>query len=95
MRVNGFFSVAFANADGTEFTCQGQYKEIVLNNHLVFTWGWTNPLDATELISLQFTSDGQGTLMLFEQSNIDLNTLHNYEQGWHSTFQKLERALEQ
>ena len=94
VRVNGTFSVTFANSDGTEFTCQGQYKEIILNQRLVFTWGWVNPLESTELISLQFTPSEQGTLMIFEQSNIDSNTSHNYEEGWRSTFQKLEKALE-
>jgi uncharacterized protein YndB with AHSA1/START domain len=94
VRVNSTFSVTFANSDGTEFTCQGQYKEIIPNHRLVFTWGWINPLEATELISLQFMPNERGTVMTFEQSNIDSNTLHNYEQGWRSTFRKLEKALE-
>jgi len=95
VRVGDSFSVTFVNSDGTEFTCKGIYKEIVENTRLVFTWGWANQQDITELISLQFTPDkGGGTLMLFEQSNIDpKTTLHNYEEGWRSTFQKLEKAL--
>jgi len=56
--------------------------------------GWANQPDVAELISLQFTPNEDGTLMLFEQSNIDPKTgLHNYEAGWRSTFQKLEKAL--
>lgn len=94
VRINGTFSVAFVNSDGTEFTCQGQYKVVELNQRLVFTWGWINPLEATELISLQFMPSEQGTFMIFEQSNIDPNTSHNYEAGWRSTFRKLEKALE-
>jgi len=92
--VNGSFSVTFANSDDTQFTCQGIYKEIDPHTRLVFTWSWTNQPDTTELISLKFTPDDQGTLMTFEQSNIDPGTSHNYAEGWRSTFQKLERALE-
>jgi uncharacterized protein YndB with AHSA1/START domain len=76
------------------FTCQGQYKEIILNQRLVFTWGWVDPLESNELISLQFTPNEHGTVMTFERANIDPNTSHNYEAGWRSTFQKLEKALE-
>ena len=94
VQVNGSFSVTFANSDGTEFTAQGIYKEIEPNIRLVFTWGWANQPEVNELISLEFSPDGAGTLMTFEQSNIDPSTsMHNYEVGWRSTFQKLEKAL--
>ncbi|HMV96741.1 MAG TPA: SRPBCC domain-containing protein, partial [Anaerolineales bacterium] len=94
VQVNGSFSVAFANSDGTEFTAQGMYKEVNEPNRLVFTWGWANQPEVHELISLEFSPDGAGTLMTFEQSKVDPSTsMHNYEEGWRSTFQKLERAL--
>lgn len=94
-QVNGSFSVTFANSDGTEFTAQGIYKEIDEPKRLVFTWGWANQPEVDELITLEFSPDGDGTLMSFEQSNIaPSTTLHNYEEGWRSTFQKLEKALE-
>jgi uncharacterized protein YndB with AHSA1/START domain len=95
VRVNGSFSVTFANSDGSEFTCQGIYQEIDAPNRLVFTWGWANQPEVKELISLQFVPDERGTSMIFEQSNIDHRTMfHNYAEGWRSTFQKLEKALE-
>ncbi len=94
VQVNGSFSVTFVNFDGTKFTAQGIYKEVNEPNRLVFTWGWANQPDVAELISLQFAPNEYGTLMRFEQSNIDpQTTLHNYEEGWRSTFQKLEKAL--
>jgi len=94
VQVNGSFSVTFVNSDGTEFTAQGIYKEIEENSRLVFTWGWANQPEVNELITLEFSPEGDGTLMTFEQSNIDATTsMHNYEEGWRSTFQKLERAL--
>jgi uncharacterized protein YndB with AHSA1/START domain len=94
VQIKGAFSVTFANSDGAEFTCQGVYKEIDPPSRLVFTWGWASQPEVAELISLQFTPTEAGTFMLFEQSNIDLKTtLHNYEEGWRSTFRKLEKAL--
>ena len=94
VRINGVFAVTFANSDGTEFTAQGMYKEVHEPQRLVFTWGWANQPEVNELISLEFSPDDDGTLMTFEQSNIDPSTsMHNYEEGWRSTFQKLEKAL--
>jgi len=95
VQVNGSFSVTFVNSDGTEFKAQGIYKEIDEPNRLVFTWSWANQPEVDELISLEFSPVDDGTLMSFEQSNIDpKTTLHNYEEGWRSTFQKLEKALQ-
>ena len=95
VRVDGAFSVTFVNSDGSEFTCHGIYEEIDPLNRLVFTWGWVNQPEVDELITLQFTPAEGGTSMLFEQSNIDLKTaIHNYDAGWRSTFQKLEKALD-
>lgn len=95
VRVNGSFSVTFSNSDGTKFTALGIYKEINELNRLVFTWGWANQPEVDELITLDFLPDEHGTQMTFEQSNIDPSTtLHNYAEGWRSTFQKLEKALE-
>lgn len=95
VQINGIFSVTFANSDGSEFTCHGMYQEIAPPSRLVFTWGWANQPEVDELVTLQFTPTEDGTSMLFEQSNIDPRTgLHNYDAGWRSTFQKLEKALE-
>jgi uncharacterized protein YndB with AHSA1/START domain len=95
VRENGAFSVTFVNYDGSEFTCRGIYKEIKPPNRLIFTWGWVNQPEVNELISLQFVPAEGGTSMLFEQSNIDPGTtIHNYAEGWRTTFQKLEKALE-
>ena len=94
VQVNGSFSGTFANSDGTEFTAQGIYKEVNEPNRLVFTWGWANQPEVHELISLDFSPDGAGTLLTFEQSKVDPSTsMHNYAEGWRSTFQKLEKAL--
>ncbi|MBC7878318.1 MAG: SRPBCC domain-containing protein [Anaerolineales bacterium] len=93
--VDGFFRVTFANSDGAEFTCKGKYKEIELNKMLVFTWGWEDRPAIMELVSVNFEIEKDGTLMLFEHQNIDQNSAHNYEEGWRSTFTKLEKALDQ
>jgi uncharacterized protein YndB with AHSA1/START domain len=93
VEIGGSFKVRFANSDGTEYTAKGIYKEIELNKKLVFTWGWADRAEVVEAIALELKPENEGTLMLFEHQDIDRNTAHNYSEGWRSTFQKLEKAL--
>jgi uncharacterized protein YndB with AHSA1/START domain len=93
VRVGGAFAVTFANANGDEYTAQGIYQQVELDTKLAFTWGWKNQPHIKESVILQFQAQGNGTLMTFEHLDIDANTSHNYEIGWRSTFDKLEKAL--
>jgi len=90
----GAFEVTFRNSDGTQFTCTGVYKEIEKHQRLVFTWSWKDRPEVSELVTLVFQADQNGTLMMFEHANIDGGTTHDYETGWKRTFDKLERALQ-
>lgn len=94
VRVGGAYAVTFANSTGEEYTAQGTYQEVEPNKKLAFTWGWEDEPHIKESVAVQFQPDGDGTLMTFEHLDIDANTSHNYENGWRTTFDKLEKALE-
>jgi uncharacterized protein YndB with AHSA1/START domain len=94
VRIGGAFAVTFANANGDAYTAQGIYREIELHKKLAFTWGWKNQPHIKESVVVQFQEEDNGTLMTFEHLDIDANTSHNYEIGWRSTFDKLEKALD-
>lgn len=94
-RVDGEFSVTFANSDGTEHTCTGRYLVIEPLVQLAFTWFWKGREAHVEVVSLEFSEVDQGVRMRFTHSDIDPATSHNYRAGWTSTFDKLERAVEQ
>ena len=93
VRLGGRFEVTFQNADKTQFTCTGEYKEIEPYQKLVFSWAWKDRADVQELISIVFQAKENGTTIFFEHANIDPATTHGYESGWKSTFEKLERTL--
>lgn len=95
VRVGGAYAVTFANSTGEEYTAQGIYQEVELNKKLAFTWGWEDEPHIKESVVVQFQPEGDGTLMTFEHLEIDANTSHNYEKGWRTTFDKLEKALEE
>jgi uncharacterized protein YndB with AHSA1/START domain len=93
VRVGGSFAVTFANANGDKYTAQGIYQEVELHKKLAFTWGWKEQPHIKESVVVQFQAERDGTLMTFEHLDIDANTSHNYEIGWRTTFDKLEKAL--
>lgn len=93
VRLGGSFAVTFANSNGDEYTAQGIYQEVELDKKLTFTWGWKNQPHIKESVLVQFQAEGNGSLMTFEHLDIDANTSHNYEIGWRTTFDKLEKAL--
>ena len=93
VRLGGTFEVTFSNSDGTQFTCTGTYQEIEKYQRLVFTWTWKDRPEVRELVTLVFQAEQNNTLMIFEQANIDVGTTHDYETGWNSTFDKLQRTL--
>ena len=94
VRLGGTFEVTFRNSDDTQFTCMGIYQEIEKYQRLVFTWTWKGRPEVREWVTLVFQAEQNGTLMIFEHANIDTGTTHDYETGWNSTFDKLERTLQ-
>lgn len=93
VRVGGNFAVTFHNSTAEEYTAQGIYQEVDLHKKLLFTWGWKDQPHIKEMVAVQFQPEDTGTLMTFEHLDIDANTSHNYEVGWRTTFDKLDRAL--
>ncbi|MFN8412355.1 MAG: SRPBCC family protein [Anaerolineales bacterium] len=93
VRLGGSFKVHFANSNGSEFTAKGNYNVVELNKKLEFTWSWEDRPEVVEFVSVEFQPETDGTLMYFEHHNIDINSAHNYSEGWRSTFTKLEKAI--
>jgi len=93
VRLGGTFEVTFRNSDDTQFTCTGIYQEIEKDQRLVFTWTWKERPEVRELVTLIIQAEQNDTLMIFKHANIDAGTTHDYETGWNSTFDKLERTL--
>jgi uncharacterized protein YndB with AHSA1/START domain len=93
VRPGGHFEITFANADGAEHTCFGVYIEVQICSKLSFTWTWKNEPGVESLVTVLFTSVNGLTQMQFEHAHIGTASAHNYLAGWQTTFEKLERTL--
>jgi uncharacterized protein YndB with AHSA1/START domain len=88
VRVGGSFEVTFANSDGTQYTCGGDYTVVEPPTLLAFTWRWRNEPDVETQIRLRFEPAEDGTVQHFEHRGLGAATSHNYAVGWQSTFDK-------
>ncbi|WP_415910538.1 SRPBCC family protein [Oleiharenicola sp. Vm1] len=93
VRPGGSFEVAFADRDGTEHTCRGEYLEVVPAARLAFTWRWQSEPGVETRVRVALAADGAGTRMDFEHAHLGAASRHDYARGWQSTFDKLERLL--
>lgn len=93
VRIGGSFEVSFINSDMQGYTCYGTYKEVEPDQKLRFTWGWKEQPEIEELVTVLLRSTPNGTDMEFIHGHIDPRTAHDYEAGWNSTFDKLEKAI--
>ncbi len=95
MREGGRFRIVFGGPDGKAHEVQGEYREVVRNRKLVFTWVWPNSTPEREsLITIDFRAAGGGTELVFTQERFfDATVRDGHLQGWGESFLKLENFL--
>lgn len=93
VRVGGRFEVTFANEDGKRYTATGVYRVVEHGRGLQFSWHWRDEPGVETAVSVALLPDGTGTRMQFEHAGLVHRSTHNYESGWRSTFEKMERAV--
>jgi uncharacterized protein YndB with AHSA1/START domain len=95
-RVGGRFRIVFGGADGKANECAGEYREVVPNRRLAFTWHWprTTP-ERISLVTLTFTQIGQETeLVLRHEEFFDEKARDGHKQGWTVSLEKLAVFLQ-
>lgn len=94
VRVGGGFEVTFADSDGTLHTASGVYQHVEPNKKLEFSWGWKSEPGVETQIKILFEPSGDGTKMEFEHGGLVHASSHDYQSGWRSTFQKIDKIFE-
>jgi uncharacterized protein YndB with AHSA1/START domain len=95
VRKGGRFRIVFGGPRGTDHEVQGEYREVVPNRKLVFTWTWPNSTPEREsLVTILFNPAGPGTELAFRHEQfIDEAVRDNHKRGWGDSFAKLEQYL--
>jgi uncharacterized protein YndB with AHSA1/START domain len=94
VRVGGRFRIVMRAPDGEEHDVSGDYREVVPNERLVFSWAWRSTPERDSLVTVTLKADGDGTILtlLHEQFFDELaRDRHNF--GWTGAIDKLERLF--
>lgn len=89
----GFFEITFQDSNRTEHTCFGVYSVVREFSSLTFSWNWKSEPGVESFVTVELKSENNFTRMLFRHEHLGKGSQHNYEEGWKSTFLKLERSL--
>jgi uncharacterized protein YndB with AHSA1/START domain len=91
VRVGGRFRVSFRMLNGQEHTTYGEYREVVLNERLVFTWQGVSTPERESIVTITLRPISEGTeLTLNHEQFPDEAERDSHRDGWNGTLDKLE-----
>lgn len=95
LRVGGAYRLEMHTSDGLNHVIGGQYREIVTDEKLVFTWAWEGGGEGGEtLVTLEFRDrDGGTELSLTHEGFGDAESCEKHNRGWSSSLDCLDRDI--
>ena len=94
VRVGGRYRVIMHRPDGDVSRVGGEYREVVPNRKLVYTWAWESTPERESLVTVEFKPSGQGTeLLLTHQRFADTEARDKHQHGWNGCLERLGRYL--
>jgi uncharacterized protein YndB with AHSA1/START domain len=94
VRVGGRYRIRFKTGDGESHEVGGQYKEVIANERLVFSWAWHSTPERESLVTVTLKPDGDSTMLtLLHERFFDEKARQGHTRGWTGTLEKLERYL--
>lgn len=95
VRVGGSYAFQIVSADGKTHGASGQFREVIKDERLVFTWTWDHMPDTETLATVAFReTDGETTMTLTHERHASSDSRDNHRVGWTGAFDKLERLVE-
>ena len=96
-RVGGKFRWDVINCEGKEVTIQGEYREIVPGNKIVFTWRhcddevWENQVS---IVTVEFSDHNGGTELRLKHEQLPgEESRDGHGRGWNSVLDRLEKFV--
>jgi uncharacterized protein YndB with AHSA1/START domain len=75
-------------------TCEGEYRELVPDRRIVFTWQWQDDEDwngVVSVVTVELDDAEDGTELRLRHERFPNDTSReNHGQGWNSVFDRLE-----
>jgi uncharacterized protein YndB with AHSA1/START domain len=89
-RIGGRYRVVMRSPGGEEHDVSGEFREVVANRKLVFTWAWRSTPERQSLVTIEFVPEGAATAMtLTHEQFADEAARDRHRHGWTSSLGKL------
>jgi uncharacterized protein YndB with AHSA1/START domain len=96
-RIGGKYHWDLVNQEGEEMTAFGEYRELVPNKKIVFTWKWEddeNWTNHTSTVTVELFDRDDGTeLRLIHEQLPNERSWDGHNEGWNSALDKLEKFV--
>jgi uncharacterized protein YndB with AHSA1/START domain len=94
LRIGGSFRVSFSTPDGQTHEASGEFREIVPDERLVYTWIWTREPDQKTLMTITLRGEEGGTMLTLTHAQLaDEAARVSHEKGWLGVIDRLERFV--
>jgi len=94
VRVGGKYRWDLMNPEGEKKTCEGEYRELVPDRKIVFTWQWQddeNWESVVSVVTVELDDAEDGTELRLRHEGFPNDTSReNHRQGWNSVLDRLE-----
>lgn len=98
-RVGGKYQWDLTNDEGEEMTAHGEYRELVPNRKVVFTWQWKDDEDwenNTSVVTVELSDAAGGTELRLTHERLPSEASRDrHNEGWNSVLDRLEESLDQ
>jgi uncharacterized protein YndB with AHSA1/START domain len=95
VRVGGKYRWDLQKQDGEEWSCLGEYRELVPGKKIVFTWKWDddeNWAEHNSVVTVELSDRGGGTeVRLVHEKLPSEESRDRHNEGWNSVLDRLEK----
>ena len=96
-RVGGKYRWDLVNQEGEEMSVFGEYRELVPEKRIVFTWKWDDDElwdNRTSLVTVEFSDRDGGTEVRLRHEQLpSQESRDRHSQGWNSILDRLEHFV--
>ena len=97
VRVGGKYRWDLVNQEGEEMSVFGEYRELVPEQKIVFTWQWDDDevwQNRTSLVTVEFSGRGGGTEVRLRHEQLPTEESRDrHNEGWNSVIDRLEQFV--
>jgi uncharacterized protein YndB with AHSA1/START domain len=97
VRVGGLYRWDLINQDGEEMTVHGEYRELVPDKKVVFTWRWDDDEaweGRTSIVTVEFSDRDGGTEVRLTHVQLPSEASRDrHNEGWSSVIDRLEKFV--